>query len=77
MAGPAGHALGAAEGRAVDRGDHLDHLPRALLDGRVEHPIDLVAAGARMAVGAVEAETGRHDAHRADEVVHREALEGR
>jgi hypothetical protein len=75
MAGPAGHDLAAVEVVLVDGLDHRDHLPRGPLDRIVGRPIDVVGAGRFVTVGAVERERRAHDAHRAHEVVHRDALE--
>src|SRR5207342_1831901 len=75
MTRPARHLLRATELRAVDLRDHLDHPASGLLELCVDDPIDLVAARAGVAVGAIEAQGRRNDAHTADEIIDAQFLE--
>ncbi len=70
MAGEAGDFLIAPEVVAIDQRDHLDHPARGSLHGkRVGCKVGSVGAGARMAIRAVKAESGRHDSHRCEKVI--------
>src|ERR1019366_2739307 len=76
MAGEAGDAGGPAEALLIDRGDHLDHVPRNFLFWiAVGDPVHRVRARARVAVRAVIAECRGHDAHGPEEIAWRQYFE--
>ena len=69
VAGVAGHHLRACEILLIDVRDHLHHLARRLLLRCVEHPIYFVATRAGVAIGAIQTQRIRHDAHGPQEIV--------
>src|SRR5262245_16977969 len=77
MTGPARHDLHSTEVIAIDRVDHLYHLPRDLFLGRIGVPMRIGAAGTDMTVSTTDAERGRKKSHRPHELVHGKTLQHR
>src|SRR5262249_39625444 len=75
MTGPAGNELTCAEVVLVQAVDHGHHPARDHFSRSVRCPIDLVCTGADMTIRTVELQGGRHEAHRLQEIVHRNSPE--
>ena len=77
MTGPARDDLHSTEIIAIDRVDHLYHLPRDLFLGRIGVPMRIRAARTDMTVSTTDAEGGRKKSHRPHELVHGKTLQHR
>ena len=70
MACPAGYALGSGKVLLVDGGDHLDHFPRSVFNRRIQGEFCPGLIGVRrVAIQAVEAQSGGNHSHRVHELI--------